>query len=134
MKKCIFIALCFLSMGCTELLFEDNQRLYIIGRIIDSTGKPISNISVGAYGIIDSSPPVGGVRQLLGFNCSDSSGNFSITAISPDNEDRLRILINTRDVNECRFSTRYTAIELDINDFRTNDNLEYKLTDPIILN
>lgn len=133
MRKSLALLLFMTFACCSRLTFEDNTRLYISGQVIDESGQALPNISVEAYGLIDSSLLFGGDDRVIGFSMTDAEGFFAIVAIAPNNEDRLVISINTKDSRMVSFNRRYVNRQLEIEVFTSIDDVEFNSREPIVL-
>ncbi|SEA71032.1 hypothetical protein SAMN05443667_107192 [Flavobacterium gillisiae] len=95
MKKLLLIILILIISAC-EIQYDGETKIILTGKLIDKTGKPISNknieIEVNGDGTYSSS-------DLISFGKSDKNGDFTFVFPSPKSDNTISISINN-DGNE----------------------------------
>lgn len=86
----IIVLLCTFYSCSTR--FEDDIRVLVKGKVVNSFGEPIADAEVSVYtrrgrGIFFAPGPSGSDDYVLGRNYSDSNGDFSVTSIFDKDED-----------------------------------------------
>ncbi|WP_121667171.1 carboxypeptidase-like regulatory domain-containing protein [Mesonia aquimarina] len=90
----VFLCLIFFSFySCEEINIESDKRVTVSGRLIDSQGKPISNIPINTE--VES--------YRLGEGITDENGNFLFTSLQSESNDFL-IYINKENIGPSTFS------------------------------
>ncbi|MEO0573543.1 MAG: hypothetical protein AAF039_17710 [Bacteroidota bacterium] len=99
MKKVLFLTLLSaIWFSCeTEIDFEDNRRIVVSGQLMNTSNTSLGGMNVEVYAQKGSRTFLSGPLEndvLIGLGRSDSNGEFNITAISPENADRIEVFIN----------------------------------------
>ncbi|GMN10110.1 hypothetical protein MTsPCn9_14750 [Croceitalea sp. MTPC9] len=105
MKKALFgfCLLTLLAFKCeNDIEFEDNQRLLLKAKLIDSESNPFGNVPVKVYATkqygFDLEAAIrSDFGELIGSGVSDAQGNIAITALKPLNASNVYALINFYD-------------------------------------
>ncbi|MGC1514420.1 MAG: hypothetical protein WA810_02490 [Maribacter sp.] len=96
-RATLFLGLLVGLYSC-DVFYEDSKRLLFTGKVIDEDGAEISNLPVTVY---TNGPSVisGSFREDLAEGSTDESGNFALTSLSPEGNNRIDMEINSRFTN-----------------------------------
>lgn len=115
-------------------MFDDNTRLFIEGTVVsDDRAEPLSNIPVDVLATQDGALFNSSDSETIGFSSTGDDGRFTITTISPSNENRIVVNINRSNDVE-RSNPDYMELTINLEEFLDEDELRFYLDEPIILN
>jgi hypothetical protein len=131
MRKVLF-GICLLTLLAFEcerdIEFEDNQRLLLTAKLMNSQGTPMENIPVEVFattqfGFNLEAAVRNDFGDVIGSGSSDEEGNVSITALKPLNASNIYALINFANTGFSGFKAGTAPLAYNfINDSDLEDN------------
>ncbi|MDT0620551.1 hypothetical protein [Croceitalea vernalis] len=138
MKKILVCALALLlvAFDCEdEIEFQDNQRLLLKARLVNSDGNLFQNTPVEVFASREYGYQLEGqlnynFGELIGSGSSDNNGDVAITALKPLNASNIYTLFNFE--GSQAFQTEYAPLIINFINREKTDNNTYDLGEVVI--